>query len=325
LPLNTRLSTPKETVLVTGAAGFIGSHLVDRLLGEGCLVVGVDNFELGRPENLAHNNGNPRFHFEELDLLNRTNLHKLFRDHSFSMVFHMAANSDISRGCSETDRDLRLTFLTTFEVLDTMRRHNVAEIVFASSSAIYGERDEPLTEHTGPLQPVSLYGAGKLSAEAYIAAFVHGFGLQAWICRFPNVVGERATHGVVYDFIERLRKDSTRLRILGNGEQEKPYLYVRDLVDAIMFIWQKSAEPVNCFNIGVEGATKVTRIAEMVVEEMGLSGVKFDYTGGERGWVGDVPSFQYDTNKLTRLGWHAPRDSSASVRLAIQRMLKASR
>jgi UDP-glucose 4-epimerase len=234
----------------------------------------------------------------------------------------MAANSDISRGCSETDRDLRLTFLTTFEVLDAMRRHKVPEIVFASSSAIYGERDEHLTEDTGPLQPVSLYGAGKLSAEAYIAAFVHSFGLQAWICRFPNVVGDRATHGVVYDFIERLRKDSTRLRILGNGEQEKPYLYVRDLVDAMVFIWKKSSEPLNCFNIGVQGATKVTRIAEMLVEEMGLNRVVFEYTGGQRGWVGDVTRFNYDTGKLSGLGWQAPRDSDSSVRLAIQRILK---
>jgi UDP-glucose 4-epimerase len=174
------------------------------------------------------------------------------------------------------------------------------------------------------LQPVSLYGASKLAAEAYISAFVHSFGLQAWICRFPNVVGERATHGVVYDFLLRLRKDPTRLRILGNGEQEKPYLYVRDLVDAMLFIWKKSAEPMNCFNIGVEGATKVTRIAEMAVEEMNLNGVRFDYTGGDRGWVGDVPSFQYDTSKLARLGWQAPRDSNASVRLAIQRILKTS-
>src|SRR5262249_40387401 len=150
-----RMSTPKETILVTGAAGFIGSHLVDRLLREGRQIVGVDDFELGCPENLAHIKSQPLFLFEELDLLNRTGLDHLFRSHSFSTVFHMAANSDISRGLADTERDLKLTFLTTFEVLDAMRRHKVPEIVFASSSAIYGERDAQLTEDTGPLQPVS--------------------------------------------------------------------------------------------------------------------------------------------------------------------------
>jgi len=232
---------PNRTILVTGGAGFIGSHLVDRLLAEGANVVAIDNFELGRPENVAHLAGNPGFRFEELDVLDRPGLDKLFQRHQFSAVFHMAANSDIGRGSADTERDLQLTFRSTFEVLDTMRRHQVRQIVFASSSAIYGEREEQLTEDAGPWQPVSLYGAGKLAAEAYVSAFVHSFDLQAWICRFPNVVGERATHGVVYDFMQRLRKDPTRLRILGNGEQEKPYLYVRDLVDAMLFIWKKSS------------------------------------------------------------------------------------
>ena len=313
-----------QTVLVTGGAGFIGSHLVDGLLTLGHKVVAVDNFELGRFENLSHLSSEPRFHFQKLDVLNREGLDESFEQFRFTTVFHMAANSDIARGGADTGRDVRLTFLTTFEVLDAMRRHDVRQIVFASSSAIYGDRADALTEDTGPLQPVSFYGAAKLAAEAYLSAFVHHFDFQAWICRFPNVAGERATHGVVYDFIQRLRKDSQRLQILGNGQQEKPYLYVRDLVEAILFIWRESTEPLNCFNIGVPGATKVTRIAEMIVQEMGLSGVAFDYTGGERGWIGDVPRFQYDTTQLARLGWKAPRDSEASVRLAIQRILKTS-
>jgi UDP-glucose 4-epimerase len=233
----------------------------------------------------------------------------------------MAANSDISRGGQDTLRDLRLTFMTTFEVLDAMRQHQVKQIVFASSSAVYGDRDDVLHESGGPLNPVSLYGAGKLCSEAYISAFVANFDMQGWVCRFPNVVGERATHGVIYDFIKRLKGDGKRLQILGNGQQEKPYLYVKDLVDAMAFIWRKSGAAHNCFNIGVPGVTKVTRIAEMVVEEMGLADVQFEYTGGTRGWVGDVPRFQYDASRLEMLGWQAPRNSDASVRLAIKRIL----
>jgi UDP-glucose 4-epimerase len=311
-------------ILVTGGAGFIGSHIADRLLTDGYQVVAVDNFELGRIENIAHLAKEPRFEFRHLDVLEHSTLEELFKHCHFSAVFHMAANSDIARGGADTERDLRLTFLSTFKVLEAMRRHKVPQIVFASSSAVYGERQERLAEDAGPLQPVSLYGAAKLAAEAYVSAFAHNFGVQAWVCRFPNVVGERATHGVVYEFIERLRQEPSRLRILGNGEQEKPYLYVRDVVDAIVFLWKNSSEPLNCFNIGVAGATKVTRIAEMVVQEMGLSGVAFDYTGGDRGWVGDVPHFQYDASRLASLGWQAPRDSDASVRLAIQRILSAS-
>jgi UDP-glucose 4-epimerase len=309
------------TVLVTGGAGFIGSHLIDRLLIDGCKVVGLDNYELGRPENLAHLAENSNFQFLELDILDRKKLRHLFATRPFDAVFHLAANSDIARGGTDMERDLRLTFLTTFEVLEAMRETGTSQIIFASSSAVYGDRDDELRENSGPLQPVSLYGAGKLAAEAYISAYAHNFGIQGRICRFPNVVGERATHGVVFDFINRLRFDPTCLRILGDGRQEKPYLYVRDLVEAILFIWKKTTLPLDCFNIGVPGTTAVTKIAEIVAMELGLVDVIFNYTGGDRGWVGDVPRFRYDAGKLNSLGWNAPRDSDASVRLAVQRIL----
>lgn len=313
-----------RTILVTGAAGFIGSHLTDRLLQNGHRVVGVDNFELGRRENLAHLAANPGFEFHEMDVLDREKLRAVFKAQSFDAVFHMAANSDIARGSTDIGRDLRLTFLTTFAVLEAMREAGVRELVFASSSAVYGEREDAVSEDSGPLQPVSLYGAGKLAGEAFISAFAHSYGVCGRICRFPNVVGERATHGVVFDFINKLRDNPTRLKILGDGKQQKPYLYVRDLVDAMHFIWQAcNGTPVGCFNIGVPGSTTVTKIAQVVVEEMGLRDVAFDYTGGDRGWVGDVPRFSYDTSRLDSLGWKAPRDSDASVRLAVRRILDA--
>ena len=168
-----------KSVLVTGGAGFIGSHLIDQLLLEGLKVVGLDNFELGRPENLAHLTKNPNFQFRELDILDRKKLRRLFASQPFDAVFHLAANSDIARGGADTERDLRLTFLTTFEVLDAMRENGVNQIVFASSSAVYGDRDDELGENSGPLHPVSFYGAGKMAAEAYISAYAHNFGIQA--------------------------------------------------------------------------------------------------------------------------------------------------
>ncbi len=187
--------------LITGGAGFIGSHLCDRLLKDDCLVTAIDDLSLGQLSNLSKALDYSGFHFIEGDILASRLLDSVFRNNKFDIVFHMAANSDIQRGGEETDRDLELTFLTTFRVLEAMRRYDVHDLVFASSSAIYGEVKTKINEDHGPLQPISFYGAAKLSAEAYISAFAHYFGLCAWIYRFPNVVGARLTHGVLYDFI----------------------------------------------------------------------------------------------------------------------------
>ncbi len=234
----------------------------------------------------------------------------------------MAANSDIQQGGKETDRDLNLTFLTTFRILDAIRRFEVRDMVFASTSAIYGEVDEKVRENYGPLRPVSFYGAAKLSAEAYISAFVHYFDLRAWIYRFPNVVGSRLTHGAIYDFIKKLKQDITQLLILGDGSQHKPYLYIYDLIDAIMFCLERMKGPINCVNVGVESTTHVNRIAEIVVEEIGINNVKFRYTGGDRGWKGDVPFFQYDLTRITKLGWQARYSSDEAVRKSVQENLQ---
>jgi len=201
----------------------------------------------------------------------------------------------------------------------------VKQIVFSSSSTVYGETPSiPLPENYGPLLPISVYGAAKLAAEALISSFCHTFDMQGWIFRFANVVGERGTHGVIVDFIKKLRRNPKELEILGDGRQRKNYLYVEDCVDGILFGFDHSKDQINLFNLGSTGATEVTRIAEMVVEEMGLKDVKFSYTGGERGWKGDVPKFQFDVSKINKLGWNAKYSSDEAVRKAIRDLLNAN-
>lgn len=312
-------------ILVTGGAGFIGSHLIDSLCDEGHTVVCVDDLSLGRIENIAHHLGNTDFEFVKLNILDEPALDELFVKYRFDCVFHMAANSDIQEGATHLRVDLEKTFMTTFITLCCMQRHGVRDIVFASSSAVYGERSTPLREDSGPLQPISFYGAAKLAAEAYICAFCENFDMRAWIFRFPNVVGERATHGVVFDFIKRLRENPNELLILGDGSQEKPYLYVKDLVAAMLFVWKRTAEKVNCFNIGVTTTTRVSKIADIVVEEMGLQNVRYRYTGGDRGWTGDVPRFRYDLHKITQLGWVAQMSSDDAIRHAVRALLGTHR
>jgi UDP-glucose 4-epimerase len=312
-------------ILVTGAAGLIGSHLIDGLLERNHRVTGVDDFSLGRGENLRHLKSHPRFQLVELDVMDEARLGEVFARGAFGVVFHLVANSDIQAGARQIDLDLQKTFLTTFAVLRQMKVHGVKDLLFSSTSAVYGERDGALHEDSGPLFPISLYGAAKLSSEAFVSAFVANYDLRAWVFRFPNVVGERMTHGVLYDFLGRLEKDPRRLTILGDGRQFKPYLYVKDLVGAILFAWERSADPLNYFNVGVDDGVTVTRIAQIVTEEAGLRGVELSYTGGTRGWVGDVPRFQYDLEKIHRLGWKATRTSEEAVRLAVRAELARRR
>ena len=308
-------------ILVTGGAGFIGSHLVDRLIEEDHEVLCIDNLSLGKEENIKHHRKDSNFRFIKMDLLEKNALNRIFKENGFNCVFHLAANSDIEEGRKNLDIDLRNTFMTTFNILDCMRKNGVPQIVFASSSAIYGELDKPLSEDTGPLLPISFYGAAKLCSEAYISAFCASNNIQAWILRFPNVVGERATHGVVFDFINKLKRNPRELTILGNGKQEKPYMYIKDLVEGIIFVWKNSKEKINCFNLGVDSSTTVNKIAEIVIKEIGLDGIKLKYAGGDRGWVGDVPRFEYELSKIHKLGWKAKRSSDEAVKKAVRALL----
>ena len=313
------------TCLVTGAAGFIGSHLVDRLLALGHRVIGIDNFTLGRRANLADALRHKRFGFLELDLNNVDQCLAVLRKNmgatGITTVWHMAANSDIQAGGLNPDVDMRLTFLTTFHVLKLMEALGIPQLVFASSSAIYGEHNGVLKEDTGPLFPVSNYGAMKLASEGIITAALERFLKRAWICRFPNVVGGRATHGVIFDFLNKLRANATQLEVLGDGTQKKPYLHVSELVDAMLFLFKKSRGRLSCYNIAPQkGATTVRFIAEAVVRAAAPD-ARIRYTGGSRGWVGDVPKFRYSIAKLKALGWSSKLTSNEAVKLAIRENL----
>ncbi|MDI9357180.1 MAG: GDP-mannose 4,6-dehydratase [Chitinophagaceae bacterium] len=310
-------------ILVTGGAGFIGSHLCDALIEErDANIVVVDNLSLGRKENIQHLFARRNFAFHTIDIAKEEGkLSDIFKNNAFDVVFHLAANSDIGQSFHNPYRDMDNTFLTTFQLLNQMRIHKVSQIVFASTSAIYGDVSQELTEEYGPLFPVSHYGAGKLASEGFISSFTENYSLQSWIVRFPNVVGERATHGIIFDFLKKIKENPHYLEVLGDGEQNKPYVYVKDLVEAIIFVWKNSTEKLNYFNIGVEDSTKVRDIARIILEET-KEVREIRYTGGSRGWVGDVPFFAYNLDKIHGLGWRAKYTSNEAVRLAVQKNIE---
>jgi UDP-glucose 4-epimerase len=306
--------------LVTGGAGFIGSHLCDRLRAQGDEVWCIDNLHLGRRRNIAHLEKSNGFHFLEQDVNTRDGLGALFADAKFDAVFHLAANSDIAAGSADTELDFRLNELTTTAILDAMRRHGTRRLFFASTSAIFGEVQAALDEDYGPLVPISFYGASKLAAEAYVSTYAHRFDLRAVVLRFPNVVGERATHGVIYDFLRKLENNPRELEVLGDGNQTKPYLYVADLVDAILLAWEKCSGPLSVYHAAGIGETSVREIAKIVCAAAGSPETKIRYTGGDRGWPGDVPTFRYDISRLQGLGWRPKRHSTDAVRHAVARI-----
>lgn len=310
-------------VLVAGGAGFIGSNLVDLLLSKGFDVVCVDNYFIGTKDNIAHLDGNPMFKMYESDLCDFDMLSKIFELEKIDYVFHLAANSDIQASAKNPEVEYKNTYTTTFNILECMRIYGVKKLFFASTSAVYGNKtDELLTETTADLRPVSYYGAAKLGSEALISAFSYMNDFEVLVFRFPNVIGPRLTHGVVFDFIKRLKDNPAQLRILGDGTQCKPYIYVTDLVEAIVRFMDTRKKGVSVYNLGVEGATTVTRIADIVCEKMGLKDVKYNYTGGNVGWKGDVPKFQYDLSKIHATGWKARYNSDETVSKTVEEVLK---
>ena len=308
---------------ISGGAGFIGSHLVDSLLKNGYSVTVYDNLSSGDKQFIQHHVHQENFTFIKADLLDLKRIKKEIQDHD--IIFHLAANPHVRLGEKQTDLDLNQGIVATYNILEAMRHNNIKKIVFSSSSVVYGETTElSLPETYGPTLPISMYGAGKLGAEGLISAFCGTFDFQTWIYRFANVVGARGTHGVIVDFIHKLRKNSHELEILGDGKQCKPYLYVSDCVEGILFGFTHAQEKMNLFNLSCDSTTTVTRIAEIVVEEMKLKNVSFKYTGGIRGWKGDVPRFQLDAQKINTLGWKATLTSDEAVRKAIKDVLHAN-
>jgi UDP-glucose 4-epimerase len=305
---------------VTGGAGFIGSHLVDKLLKRGNFVTSYDNLSSGNKEFFKQHENNDNFRFIESDLLDINNVSKAIKNHD--VVFHIAANPFVRLGETQTRLDLDQGPVATYNILESMRQNKIKKIVFSSSSVVYAETPNiAIPETYGPTLPISLYGAGKLAAEGLISAFCGTFDFQAWIYRFANIVGIRGTHGVIVDFIDKLKKNPKELEILGDGRQQKPYLHVHDVIDGILFGFENSNDKLNLFNLGCDSNTTVTRIAEMVVEEMNLKDVEFKYTGGKRGWAGDVPRFQLEISKINKLGWKESSTSDEAVRKAIREVL----
>ena len=281
--------------LVTGGAGFIGSHLVDSLVNKGKKVRVIDNFSSGKMDFLSHHNDNVEI--IRCDLLNFENVNIAME--GIETVHHLAANPDIRLGTEVTDTDLKQGTLATYHILEAMRKNNVHNISFASSSAIYGEAEEmPTSEKYGPLLPISLYGASKVASETLITAWVGTFGGKAWIHRFANIVGPRGTHGVIFDFIHKLKKTPHRLEVLGDGFQEKSYMSVHDCVSSMLHLIDNEKNDVNLFNLGTGDTCSVRKIAEIVVEESGIDNVKIVYTGGKRGWAGDVPKTFLNVDKF---------------------------
>lgn len=309
-------------VLVAGGAGFIGSHLIDALLERGDEVACIDNFSIGTRNNIAHLNDHVNFAFYEMDLNNRDALTRVFKEYDFEYVYHLAANSDIQASAEDPGIEYLSTYSTTFNILECMRELQVKKLFFASTSAIYGDMmGVKANESTGNLSPISYYGAAKLGAEGLIHAYSYMNDMQALIFRFPNVVGPRLTHGAIFDFIARLRKDSSHLKVLGDGAQTKPYMHVSDLVDGILHFANTDAG-VSIYNIGVETQTSVAHIAEIVIDRMGLTGIPVDYTGERGGWRGDVPVFAYDLTKIHNAGWRASMTSDEAVERTVEEELR---
>ena len=299
--------------LVTGGAGFIGSHLVDALVDEGKKVRVIDNFSSGREEFLAHHEGGGAVEVCRGDLLDRESV--IAAMEGIETVHHLAANPDIRLGTEVTDTDLKQGTVATYNVLEAMRVSGVGRISFASSSAVYGEAGVmPTPEDYGPVMPISLYGASKLASEALITAWAGTFGAQGFIHRFANIVGPRGTHGVIFDFIHKLKRDPSRLEVLGDGNQEKSYMSAHDCVQSMIHVISLGDEGTVLNNLGTGDTCSVSRIAEIVIEESGLEGVSIDYTGGKRGWAGDVPKTYLDVSKLLGSGFEPTAMSEQAVR-----------
>ena len=298
-------------VLITGVAGFVGSNFLDYLLSKGHHVVGVDNFSTGKREFIENAIDNSNFTFLKFDLLDLGDLKKATKN--IDIVFHFAANADVRFGLQHPDKDLQQNTIVTFNVLEAMRYNNVKKIIFSSTGSVYGEPNEfPTPENCAfPIQ-TSLYGASKLAAEGLIQAYCEGYDFQAWIFRFVSLLGERYSHGHVFDFYNKLRLDPNKLEVLGDGTQKKSYLYIKDCINAVMTALEKSNQKINIFNLGNYEYSEVKDSVKWIIEYLGLS-PEIIYLGGKRGWVGDNPFIHLDISKILNLGWKPKLDIKSGI------------
>ncbi len=300
---------------VTGGAGFIGSAIVDRLVSDGHRVTVYDDLSTGKEAFISQNFGEFNFKFVKADVLDFEKLMKEMEGHE--SVWHLAANPDIRKGTESTKVDLEQNTMATYNVLEAARRSDVKNVVFSSTSTIYGRAKVlPTPEDYGPCLPISLYGASKLACEGLMSAYAELYGLNGWIYRFANIIGRRSTHGILYDLVEKLNRNPHELEVLGDGNQRKSYLLVDECVDAMMFGFENAKDRLNYLNLGAEDQITVRRIVEVLVEETELKDVELRYTGGESGWAGDVPIFLLATKKMADLGWKPKHSSEEAIREA---------
>jgi len=306
---------------ITGGAGFLGSNLANTIVDRGLGSVTVfDNFLTGRREHFGERARSPDLSVVEGDVADQTAVAAALRGHD--VVFHLAANSDIARAASDPLVDFDNGTRLTQSLLEAMRNTRVKRILFTSGSGVYGEVPPvPVAEDYAPMIPISTYGASKLASETLISAYCHMFDLVGTVFRFANVVGPHMTHGVSHDFTRRLHVDPSRLQILGDGNQSKPYIHADDLVAAMLFLQSRQTAGYEYYNVGSEDHLLVRDIADVIVGEMGLSGVKYEYTGGARGWRADVPIYRLDTSKIRSLGWRNARNSREAVIAAVRSLL----
>ena len=309
------MSFASQCALVTGAAGFVGSHVVDRLLAEGVAVTGYDNFSTGQENFLQHLRGNPRFRLVRGDILDEASLQAAMTGADF--VFHLAANADVRSGQANPRIDLEQNTVGTHRVLEAMRKTGVRRIAFTSSATVYGEPEIFPTPEDCPLIQTSTYGASKAAAEQFIEAYAEFYDFRAWIFRFVSFLGERYPHGVVFDFLKKLRANPAEMEILGDGTQRKSYLHVEDALNGFFTAIGKADGAKNIFNVGNDEYLDVARVAGIVCECAGLSGVRYRFTGGVRGWKGDSPFVHLDTVRLQKLGWRPRVNIPEAIRRTV--------
>ena len=315
-----------KKVFVSGGAGFIGSHVVDILISQGYQVTVYDDLSNGRKEFIEHHYKNKNFNFYHANILEVDALQEAMKGHD--LVWHLAANTDIIGGYDKPRRDLMDCVVGTFNILESMRFSEIKPIIFSSTGATYGDlcREDAMTESAGPMLPVSNYAAGKIGSEAFVSAFCHLYGLRGWMFRFGNVIGGRMTHGVIVDFIQRLRDDPKKLLIYGDGSQEKNYFLVEECIEGMAFAFRNipmdEEKPCDIFNLGADTISKVIDIAEIIKEEMGYSDAILEIEGKKQAWPGDQPKVHISVEKINQYGWSTNLDSDKAVRVAVKRMLE---